>query len=456
MKARSEKMKQTRGDIMEGKMVEDTTTYPETAMLKKRLEWFQDMKLGVIFHWGLYSEAGIVESWQLSEEDEWAREGRSWRESITELQHDYWNLIDTFNPVNYDPEMWAEICRKAGIKYGMLTTKHHDGVNLFNTEETGFKVGGKLSPCKRDLAKEFFEAFRQKDLAVGAYYSKADWYSTYYWVDDNQKKGRTASYDPSAYPERWQKYVTFIHRQIHELTHQYGPIDLLWLDAGWCGEGKEDLEMDRLAEIAREKNPELIMVDRMMGGRHENYVTPERKVPDEKDIPIKPWESNIPLGNDWGYVPTDTFKTSQEIIKTFLEVISKGGNLILGVGPKPDGTFTEEETQILSDLGDFTSRFGEGIYQTRALAQRPANNDWYVTCKAHSYYCFTSSVYLQNHHTVYLNEMGIHDFAFSSCVDMASQTELLLHSEGNRVCVTLPEQAEMTHGYWGFKLVKQN
>lgn len=449
-------MDQIRGDIVTRTYEEDTTSYPETEMLKARLEWFQDMKIGVIFHWGLYSEAGIVESWQLSEEDEWAREGRSWRESVEVLQRDYWNLIETFNPIHYQPHMWASLCQKAGIRYGILTTKHHDGFNLFNTEETGFKVGGKLSPCKRDLVGEFVEAFRAANLGVGAYYSKADWYSSYYWTDDGEKKGRRASYNPLAHPERWQKYVTFVHRQIHELTHHYGPIDLLWLDAGWCGQGKEDLDMDRLAEIAREKNPELIMVDRMMGGRHENYVTPERKIPDESDIPNKPWESNIPLGNDWGYVPNDIFKSSEEIIGTVLEVVSKGGNVILGVGPKPDGTITEEETQILMDLGEFMSVYSEGIYGTRALKNRVIDSGWYVTQTTDAYYCFTKVNEGSTENRLYLSELGIHDFAFSACVDMANHSELLLHTEGNQLVVTLPDCLVKTHGYWGFKLVKQN
>ena len=123
--------------------------------------------------------------------------------------------------------------------------------------------------------------------------------------------------------------MDFVHRQIHEITGNYGKVDLLWLDAGWCGQGKEDLQMDRLAEIARRNQPELIIVDRMMGGRHENYVTPERKIPSLEEIPTKVWESNIPIGNDWGYVPHDTFKSSQELVDTLIDVVSKGGNLIL-------------------------------------------------------------------------------------------------------------------------------
>lgn len=373
-------MSKIRGDIeaAKGMEIEDSVVYPETEMLKERLEWFQDLKLGVIFHYGLYAEAGIVESWQLSEQDVWAREGREFRKDFKQLQLDYWNLISDFNPTELDAKKWAETCKQAGFKYCIFTTKHHDGFNLFNTMETEYKVGGKLSPFKRDILGEVFDAFREEGLGIGAYYSKADWYSQYYWLDDETVKGRRASYDTAEHPEIWNKYVEFVHNQIEEITHSYGNVDLLWLDGGWCGQGKEDLDMDRMAEIAREKNPELIMVDRMMGGRHENYVTPERKIPELAEIPTKVWESNIPIGNDWGYVPVETFKTSQNLLDTFVDVVNKGGNLILGVGPTPQGTFTEEETKIILEIGAWLAIYGEGIYHTRAQAKDRAN-EWKLT-----------------------------------------------------------------------------
>lgn len=371
-------MTNIRGDIEEAKGNIQEELVPETEMLKQRLEWFQDLKFGVIFHYGLYAEAGIVESWQLSEKDEWARENHPYRETIEALRLDYWQLINQFEPKKLDTHKWAKICKDAGFKYCLFTTKHHDGFSMFNTMESEFKIGGKLSPFKRDILQEVFTAFREAGIATGAYYSKADWYSPFYWLDDDTVKGRHASYDTHLHPEIWARYVSFVHRQIAEITSNYGKVDFLWLDAGWCGQGKEDLQMDRLAEIAREKQPELIIVDRMMGGRHENYVTPERKIPALAEIPKKVWESNIPIGNDWGYVPNDTFKSSQELLETLIEVVSKGGNLILGVGPTPDGEFTFEETQRLEEIGHWLALYGEGIYETRA---RPTawKNEWYLT-----------------------------------------------------------------------------
>ncbi len=372
---------------------EEQGVYPETEMLSKRLEWFQDLKLGVIMHWGLYSEAGIVESWQLSEVDEWAREPKAWRDDIKELQRDYWALNKVFNPVKFNPDIWAKRCKEAGFKYLIFTTKHHDGFNMYDTKFSDYKITGPESPFKddsrSDLLKSVFDAFREEGLAVGAYYSKADWHSPYYWLNDDTVKGRKASYDPEKHPEVWSKYVEFVQNQLHEITHNYGKIDLLWLDAGWCGKGKEDIDMDKIAEDARIAQPELIIVDRSMGGRHENYVTPERKIPNDLEIPKKAWESNIPLGNDWGYVPTDKFKSVTEIIHSLIEVVSKGGNLILGVGPKPDGTLCDEDLYIMDGLGKWLDINGMGIYGTRRVKNlNLSNTKWRATSKENTRYYF--------------------------------------------------------------------
>jgi len=383
-------VKVQRGDIMEPLSIQSYSQEndPERSLIQKKLTWFEDQKLGVIFHWGLYAEAGIVESWQLSEEDEWARKPVAWREDVKELQRDYWNLIETFNPTEFDPKEWARLCRQAGFKYMIFTTKHHDGFHLYDTQESDFKVGGSRSPYKGDIYRDVVEAFRDEGIAIGAYYSKADWYSPDYWVDNGTKKGRRANYDTLLEADRWERYVQYVHRELEEITQNYGQTDILWLDAGWCGKGREDLRMDELAEKVRKTNPDLLIVDRMMGGRHENYVTPERRIPRVQEIPNQTWESNIPLGRDWGYVPTDRYKSSQEIISLVIDVVTKGGNLLLGVGPKPDGTFTEESKKILNDLGQWLTVNGEGIYGTRAISDLTDDRQWKVTKKETYYYGF--------------------------------------------------------------------
>lgn len=445
-------MAQIRGDIEAAKGTDllDETVYPESAMLKERLEWFQDMKFGVIFHYGLYAEAGIVESWQLSEKDVWAREGREFRKDFQQLQLDYWNLISTFNPAQLDAKKWAQVCKDAGFKYCIFTTKHHDGFNMYNTMESEYKIGGKLSPFKRDILKEVFAAFQKEGLATGAYYSKADWYSPFYWLDDDTIKGRGASYDTQAHPEIWNRYVEFVHRQIWELTHNYGKVDLLWLDAGWCGQGREDLQMDKLAEIARDQQDDLIIVDRMMGGRHENYVTPERKIPAIDEIPQKPWESNIPIGNDWGYVPTDSFKSSQELIETLVDVVSKGGNLILGVGPTPEGTFTEEETVILQDIGDWLSIYGEGIYNTRSQIKDWSDN-WKLTYdKAGNHFAFRS-ICSEPKERIYLTEIEAAEA--EKIIDLNGQKEVPIQKDKERSYINYSDLHSPNVGMIGFKIL---
>lgn len=357
----------------------DLSIFPESEWLPQRLEWFQDLKVGFLMHWGLYSQAGIVESWQLSQKDEWAREPKAWRDNIEQLKLDYWNLITAFNPQKFNPDAWMQELSDAGFKYGIVTSKHHDGFNMFNTAFSEFKVCGKQSPCKVDVYREIMDAMRRHQIFPGVYYSKADWYHPDYWVDDDTIKGRHASYDTSAEPERWQRYVSFVHQQIAELTTNYGKVEFLWLDAGWCGDGKEDLQMDQLAEIARRHQPELIIVNRAMGGRHENYVTPERKVPNDDEIPTQPWESNIPIGNDWGYVPGDIIKSGDELICSLVEIVSKGGNVLFGVGPTPQGELLAAEVQSIRRLGAWLRHYGDGIYNTRAAKIKVAQSGIYLT-----------------------------------------------------------------------------
>lgn len=446
-----------RGDIELAKdnLEDDPNIYPEYEMLKKRLSWFEDLKLGVIFHYGLYSQAGIVESWQLSEKDEWARDGHAFRENIGELQLDYWNLISKFNPTQLNTDKWADVCKKAGIKYGIFSTKHHDGFNLFNTATSEYKVGGKLSPCKIDIFKEVMDSFRKKNISMGAYYSKADWFSPYYWLEDETIKGRNASYDTKKYPEIWNKYVSFVHEQIYEITHNYGKVDFLWLDAGWCGADKEDLQMDKLAEIAREKQKELIIVDRTMGGRHENYVTPERKVPDLEEIPKKPWESNIPIGNDWGYVPTDKFKSTQEIIELFIGVVSKGGNLILGVGPTPEGLLTEGETKVLLELGEWIDLYQEGIYETRARAELSVGEWKYTFSKDEKpiTYAFRS-ISQPTQEKYYLSELGINDLE-SDILDLVTKKSLSVFTDETGSFIKSADIYQPKNGFIGLKIIKE-
>lgn len=376
-------MKKVREDIVENELANIEEYQELTDLQRKKLDWFQDQKIGIIFHWGLYSKAGIVESWQLSKEDTWARK-KPWRKDLMTLRHDYWQLANEFNPTKFDAQKWSEIVKKAGIKYALFTTKHHDGFNMFDTKESNYSVS---QYAGRDLFGEFAARFRANGISVGAYYSKADWHSPYYWQPKSNPIGRYASYDPTKHPEIWKKFNQFVTNQLLEICQNYGKIDILWLDGGWVNkENHEILDMNQIVSIVRQKQPDVLIVDRTIGGQYEEYVTPERKVPEQ--VPKKVWESNIPLAKNWGYVENDTYKPFSEILKTILEIVSLGGNIILGVGPKPDGTLPKEALDIMDKLGHWLAIYGEGIYGTRAVPGLKQTG-WYFTAKEHTLFAFT-------------------------------------------------------------------
>lgn len=367
----------------------DLEDYTELdPLIKNKLEWFKDQKLGIIFHWGLYSVAGIVESWQLSEEDEWAR-NKPWRNDIEELREDYWGLVHSFNPYKFNPDEWATICKQAGFRYMLFTTKHHDGFNMYDTQFSEFKVTGDKCPYasnpKADIFKAVATAFRNKGMHVGAYYSKADWYAPDYWADGERPKGRYASYCPLEKPEVWAKYNQFVANQLGEIVSNYGRLDIVWLDGGWINKNEEQLDMVKIVQKVRKQQPDLLIVDRTIGGQYENYVTPERKIP--KVAPKKAWESNIPLANNWGFCPNDTYKAFTDIVTSFVKIVSLGGNLVLGVGPKPDGSLPRESVQVLTELGTWLEQYGEAIYHTRPCPV-PQLDGWLLTRKDKILYAF--------------------------------------------------------------------
>lgn len=363
-------MVKRREDIEENQATEQEIYGQLDEEILRKLDWFQDQKIGVIFHWGLYAEAGIVESWQLSEADDWARKKGAWRDNIDDLRRDYWALNQTFNPTQFDAKDWAKACQAAGFKYMIFTTKHHDGFAMYDTQFSDYKLTGGDSIFQKDPRADVFgqvvSAFREVGLGIGAYYSKPDWHCPYYWVPDERAKGRHASYDPQDNPEMWAKFNDFVTNQLTEISQNYQPLDLLWLDGGWVNAGHHEfLDMTNIAKKVREKQPDLLLVDRTIGGEYENYVTPERKIPEV--APIKAWESNIPLAKNWGYVPDDTYKPFEEILESLVRIVCMGGNVIFGVGPKPDGSLPEPALAIMQQLGAWLAQYGQAIYGTRPV-----------------------------------------------------------------------------------------
>ena len=211
-----------------------------------------------------YSVPGIVESWALCSEDvDWiSRYGHT---NYQEFKNWYWNgLSRQFNPVNFNPTQWADVMKQAGMKYMVFTTKHHDGFCMFDSKYTGFSIAQgpfKENP-KSDVARHVFEAFRKAGFMTGAYFSKPDWHNQDYWWDYFATPNRNVNYKIERHPEKWEAFKNFTYNQIEELMSGYGPIDILWLDGGWVSiRNKQDINMPRIANMARERQPGILVVD---------------------------------------------------------------------------------------------------------------------------------------------------------------------------------------------------
>ena len=347
----------------------------EEPWLKERLEWFSDLKFGFMMHWGAYSQWGCIESWPLVEVDKWARPDdlAAWVErgkDIERFKRDYWALPKTFNPTRFDPYAWATIAKQAGMKYVVFTTKHHDGFCMFDTRLTDYRITGPDVPFhtnpRANVAREVFDAFRKQGFAIGAYFSKADWHSPYYWDPSRPARTRNPNYDTHAEPDRWAKFVQYTHGQIEELMTGYGPIDILWLDAGQVRPPNQDIQMEKLAAMARSHQPKLLIVDRTVGGRFENYRTPEQQIPD-KPLPYA-WETCMTMGDSWSFKPNDKYKSTHKLIQLLVDVVGKGGNFLLNVGPQPDGQLPAEAVARMREIGAWLEVNGEAIYGTRPIA----------------------------------------------------------------------------------------
>lgn len=354
--------------------------YPEEKEVLEKLDQWQDLKFGVLFHWGLYSIPGIVESWSICSEDvEWI--SRDTTMTYEEYKKWYWGLKDEFNPTDFDPDQWASVMDKAGMKYAIFTTKHHDGFNMFDTKQTDFSIanGPFKNHPKADVAKHVFDSFRKKDFMIGAYFSKPDWHTQYYWWDRFATPNRSVNYKIERHPERWEQFKNFTYNQLDEITSNYGNIDILWLDGGWIAPPRQDIDMDNIAQMARTNQPGLLIVDRTIKGKHENYQTPERSIPD-KQLP-NPWESCITLSNDWGWVPNAPYKSPQNVVNMLIEITAKGGCLLLGVGPTAKGIIEEPAVEILEEIGKWLDVNGEGIYNTRITENYNSGNTWFTANK---------------------------------------------------------------------------
>jgi alpha-L-fucosidase len=361
---------------------------PTDPLVLQKLEQWQDLKFGLLMHWGPYSQWGIVESWSICSEDEgWCARPE---EDYTGYKRKYEDLQKTFNPKDFDPDKWAKAAAGAGMKYMVFTTKHHDGFCMFDTKYTDYKITDPKTPFsknpKSNVTKEIFNAFRAEGMWAGAYFSKPDWHSAYYWWPNFATPDRNVNYDVTKYPERWENFVQFTQNQIMELMSDYGKIDILWLDGGWVEKmspeqikaginapdykfmrlQNQDIRMDELAAKARQLQPGLLVVDRAVVGPNQNYLTPENKVP--KEMLEYPWESCIIMGGGWSYSFNATYQSGRELVHLLVDIVAKGGNLLLNIAPSPKGTWDDAAYQRLQEIGEWMEVNNEAIYETRKVA----------------------------------------------------------------------------------------
>lgn len=350
--------------------------WPTDPQVLTKLKHWQDQKFGVLMHWGLYSVPGIVESWSICSEDWIVRERKP---TYEEDKAWYWSQKDSLNPVNFDPSKWADVMKKAGMKYMIFTTKHHDGFCMFDTKYTDFSIahGPFGKDPRHNIAKEVFNAYRNKGFMIGCYFSKPDWHCKWFWNPYYATPNRRINYKKQQHPDWWQNYRKFTQNQLNELTTDYGNIDILWLDGGWIT--GEEIGLDTILVDARKRNPGMISVDRTIRGKNENYQTPEQGIP-AKQLDI-PWESCITLSHAWGWTPNAKFKSPNQVIGILSEIVAKGGCLALGVGPKADGTLQPEVVNTLLKIGSWLNKNGQAIYSTVNAAHYNDGKVWFTADK---------------------------------------------------------------------------
>ncbi len=330
----------------------------------QRVKWFQKDRFGMFIHWGLYA---------IPARGEWIRS----HERIS--NEDYQTYFDEFDPKDYDPKAWARAARDAGMRYAVLTAKHHDGFCLFDSKLTDYKATN--TKAKRDLVREFVDAFRAEGLKVGLYYSIIDWHhQDYPHYGDRQHPER----DNEAFKgvqHDFDNYLKYMHGQVEELVTNYGKIDLLWFDFSYDNLKGEAWRASELIEMIRKHQPDVIMDNRLeasgegFGGLVSanpsvysgDFVSPEQIIPPKGILDVKgrpvPWEACITMNGNWGYAVKDNFyKPAPMLIRKLAECVSKDGNLLLNVGPDARGLIPKESLDALSEIGRWMRRNGESIY----------------------------------------------------------------------------------------------
>lgn len=334
--------------------------FNETAQQKeKRMAWWVHDRFGMFIHWGLYA---------LPARHEWVKR---WERLNDTQYHPYFEL---FNPDMFDAKAWARSAKAAGMKYAVLTTKHHEGFCLFDSKYTDYKATN--TPAKRDLVKEFVEAFRAEGIKVGFYYSLLDWHHPDFTIDVLHPQ-QPANDADTAYARLnkgrdMEKYRQYMRNQVTELLTRYGKIDIMWLDfsyPGNKGHGKDhkDWGSVELLKLIRKLQPGIIVDNRLDLGAYEDgedFLTPEQvKVEELDQFKGKTWETCQTFSGSWGYFRDEnTWKTHKQLLALLIGAVSKGGNLILNVGPTARGVFDTRATKALDSISHWMQYNNKSVY----------------------------------------------------------------------------------------------
>ncbi|HTI92706.1 MAG TPA: alpha-L-fucosidase [Puia sp.] len=336
----------------------------ETLQQKEqRMKWWTDARFGMFIHWGIYSQAA---------RHEWVKHNEHMDNA------EYQKYFDQFNPDHFNPEKWAAQAKASGMKYAVLTTKHHDGFCLFDSKYTDYKATN--TAARRDLVREYVNAFRAKGLKIGFYYSLLDWHHPDYTMDNVhplvQVDKSDSNYARLNKGRDMAKYRQYLRNQITELLTNYGKIDVLWLDWSWDnkkdledhrGKGKDDWGAVELLKLVRKLQPGIIVNDRLGLGEYADgadFVSPEQVSPKELEkFRGRTWETCQTFSGSWGYYRDEnTWKTNRQLLDLLITSVGNGGNLILNVGPTARGEFDFRATRALDSLAGWMYANDSSIY----------------------------------------------------------------------------------------------
>ena len=312
----------------------------DPSMVRDKMQWFADAKLGIFIHAGIYAVNGIDESWSFHNK---------------KISHtDYMKQLSGFTLSKYDPASWANLIKESGARYAVITLKHHDGVAMYDTKMNNLSIV-KATPAKQDMIRPFFRELRERNIKCGAYFSLLDWTHPDYpgFLNDSAKYKIENDY------ARWNSFRNFFQGQIKEINEEYKP-DLWWFDGDW-EHTAEEWESQKIRRIILSGNPNAIINGRLQG--YGDYETPEQNFPVTRPS-YNWWELCMTSNDNWGFHHDENWKTPYEIITIFTDVVSNGGNLLLDMGPKEDGTIPDDQVELLKELGAWNKRNGEAIFNT--------------------------------------------------------------------------------------------